>query len=1083
LKTDPLRPRFLVSNRNRTRPWRLKMSQRYRSRKPGRGWALGGVAVWVMLLWSTSVGAQQTASITGDVVGQADGRPLASAQVVISGTGIGAVTNAAGRYLLQGVPAGEHQVQVQLLGYAPVERTINVQAGGEVRLDFEMRRSALALDEVVVTGAGQATARRQLGNTIETISAADLEARPIASMSEALQARSPGVMIQTAGGGAGQGSQIRIRGQGSLSQSNEPIIYVDGVRIDASPGQGQGQSSRLDDINPASIERIEVLKGAAAATLYGTEASSGVIQIFTKGGQSGAARWSLRTGGGFSKAIDKFYEPLAGFVMAEGPTCSRPYGCDVGTRGVRDHWGLNVQPYEVFSVSLVDIMLETGRHHEHSLEVSGGTDLVTYHIGGRYSWEDGIVGVKHGHPETNRINVDDLHEVYNLNANFSVFPTDRLRLNLTSRYTSRHHTPIHQNDESPIALNQYAKPEIATFANPTGWTSFMSVRDAAQVIDNEDTSRFGGSLAAYYSLTPDINMQFVAGLDVFNEARVRFHPFDWSVSGTTTRNPNGRRELRIRDKRDLSFEGTVSWASAFGESLTSSLVVGAQALMSDTHLSGSLGQRFPGPGLEVTEAASIQSAFEQARSTVNLGVFAQEQIGYRDNLFVTVGLRYDQHSAFGAAAGGALYPKASVSFIPSATDAWNDIGPVSSLRLRAAVGQSGLQPGAFDAFTTWAPLPSVLGPGLTPANLGNPDLKPEVSTEWEGGFESGFYNDRFALEATYWNRTVTDALVARGFAPSGGFLQRQLDNIGQLDAQGVDIGINGMLVDGPSFSLDFFANGAYLQEKVTSMGGAPSIRLGGTRTLAWVREGFAPSAIFGGKLADAEYPYDLERDGQLSSMDALLAWFSQPRTVDQVHDVLLGLQAPQEQGGGLLNHYLGKPTPNWQGSFGATMRFLDNFTWHNTFEYAAGDYVLTNRLYGFRTSNAFLGRNYITDAQIESTLLNPASTPQERVEAAKIYAQRGAALDTFNGVNQVRDASLLRWRETSLSYRLPGVHAARLGADMITLNASVRNVQLWTDFGWDPEMGATLGGGLENADTAHGLNTPRRFNFSVAVNF
>ncbi len=1031
--------------------------------------------------------AQDTGTITGRVTA-VTGQSLSSAQLSIPGTGIGGLSNEQGRYILLNVPAGQHILRVQLIGYGTLEKTVTVQGGGQVTANFEMQRTALALDEIVVTGAGQATARRQLGNTIESINAEQLEDLPINTASDALQGRTPGVMVRTAGGNTGQGSQIRIRGQGSLSQNNEPIIYVDGVRIVSDAGQGGWRASRLDDINPASIERIEILKGAAAATLYGTEASSGVIQIFTKGGQRGPARWTLQSSVGFSKAMEKQYEPLAGFAMSENPTCGRAYGCDLGTKGIRDYWGIDVAPFEVFSVSLYDPMLEVGRFQEHSLEVSGGSDLLTYHVGGRYNWEDGIVDSKNfGDPETGAYNLEDIHKVYQLDANVSMFPLQNLRLQVTSRYTNRHFTPLDEGQASVVSLNEYGKPEISTFANPMGWTSFMSVRDAMQVMDSEDTDRFGGSLAADYALTPDLHLKLTTGLDVVNEVRTLFYPFDWSVSGTTSRNPDGLRDVRSRFIRDLSFDGSMSWNVDLGDMLSSSLVMGAQALTSDTHVVGSTGQRFPGPGLEVTEAASIQSARESALSTVNLGIFGQEQVGLRDYLFVTLGLRYDRHSAFGADAGGALYPKASISFIPSAFEGWNGIGPVSSVRLRAAIGQSGLQPGAFDAFTTWSPRASELGPGLAPDNLGNPNLAPEVTTEWEGGFELGLFSDRIALETTYWNRTVKDALVARRFQPSGGFINPQLDNIGEVKAHGIDLSIRGTAFQSSRLSIDIFANGAYLREKVTSLGGAPPIRLGSRRILTWVREGFAPSALFGGKLVDAEYPIDIEGNGEVSSRGALLAWFSQPRSVDQVEDRLLGLQAPDELGGGLLNHYLGKATPDWQGSFGTEIRFLDDFTFTSTFSYAAGNYQMTNRLYGFRTSNGALGRNYITDAKIESTLLNPASTAEERLEAAKLFSTRGAALDKFNGINQVQNADNLRWQEASLSYQVPAELAGRFGTDQVTLSSAVRNLMLWTKFGggnnWDPETGTTQGGGLENGDTSHALAVPRRFTFSIRISF
>src|SRR5207248_6025438 len=172
--------------------------------------------------------------------------------------------------------------------------------------DFAVGQAAIGLDVVVVTGAGAETEKRKLGNTVATIDVNGLRNAPVANFSEQLAAREPGVSVLPSSGMTGEGARIRIRGAASLSQQSEPIVYVDGVHVDRSGGFGDyigtgggGSPSRLDDINPEAIERIEVLKGAAAASLYGTEASSGVVQIFTKSGSPGPPRWDFVTVQGF----------------------------------------------------------------------------------------------------------------------------------------------------------------------------------------------------------------------------------------------------------------------------------------------------------------------------------------------------------------------------------------------------------------------------------------------------------------------------------------------------------------------------------------------------------------------------------------------------------------------------------------------------------------------------------------------------------------------------------------------------------------------------------------------------------------
>jgi TonB-dependent SusC/RagA subfamily outer membrane receptor len=279
--------------------------------------------------------AQGTGTIQGEVREAGSNRPLGTVQVFAPESGRGTLTNASGRFILLNVPPGQVRVEVRGVGYAPANQTVAVGAGETARVTFTLQQTAIALDEVVVTGAGVATERRKLGNTVATIDAAQtIEQAPVTTVSEVLQGREPGVVGLPSGGLAGEGSRIRIRSSSSLSRSNEPIIYVDGIRVDNAGGFGRGVGaggggtpSRLDDINPAAIERIEILKGAAAATLYGTEASNGVIQIFTKQGQSGAPRWSFQVEQGFSEYPEDAYPPAPSPPSARRTTRGRRRTC------------------------------------------------------------------------------------------------------------------------------------------------------------------------------------------------------------------------------------------------------------------------------------------------------------------------------------------------------------------------------------------------------------------------------------------------------------------------------------------------------------------------------------------------------------------------------------------------------------------------------------------------------------------------------------------------------------------------------------------------------------------------------------
>ncbi|HIB08800.1 MAG TPA: TonB-dependent receptor, partial [Gemmatimonadetes bacterium] len=314
---------------------------------------------------------------------------------------------------------------------------------------------------------------------------------------------------------------------------------------------------------------------------------------------------------------------------------------------------------------------------------------------------------------------------------------------------------------------------------------------------------------------------------------------------------------------DMTFENT--------------LLFGGQGFLRQNQYAGGSGRDFPGPGLETLSALANEGSFESWVRVVQIGGYVQDQIGWNDWVFATVGGRWDANSAFGSEFSTAFYPKASLSVIPSQGLEWNS-DLISTFRIRGAVGQSGLQPGAFDKFTTFSPQPSEEGPGVQPANLGNAGLKPEVSTEWEFGTEIGMFDDTWSLDMTYWTRNVADALVARRYPVTGGFTQTQLSNIGSLDAWGMELNLQGSLIQTESVSLNVFANGAYLNEMITDMGGAPPLKTGNTypRYRNFLLQGYAPASFFGAKTADVAIPLNIDGTCTEPSQAAALEYFAGP---------------------------------------------------------------------------------------------------------------------------------------------------------------------------------------------------------------
>ncbi|HEX7048882.1 MAG TPA: SusC/RagA family TonB-linked outer membrane protein [Longimicrobiales bacterium] len=1046
--------------------------------------------------------AQGTGRISGQVVEATTQRPLAGAQVFIAGTQIGSLTDASGRYLLLGVPAGEVVVRVQLIGYSSVDRTVTVPSGGAATANFELGLSAISLDEIVVTGAGVETEKRKLGNTIATIDAPSLEVAPVNSVSQILQAREPGVLGLPGGGLSGQGARIRIRGSASLAQSNEPIVYVDGVRIDNSGGFA---GSRLDDIDPNAIARIEILKGAAAATLYGTEASNGVIQIFTKRGSAGDPRWAVSIDQALTSYPAGQIAPNSGFARTpeQAESLSRFYGRDI-------------QPFEPFSVPIFERIFETGYEQSYSMSLSGGVPMLSYYLSGRYATGDGPMGGEDLGP------VRDTNNRKQFTLNTTIQPTDRLQLHTSGMYVHAiTNVPNAGNSiYSPFSIALYSKPERATCfsevvgdgtcagaGNPTGAPTFGTLREVMYRQETNDAERFVGSIRATYELTPTLQAEATLGVDVLDDRGETVTPFGYNVDGISTSDTLGARSISARRSKELTVDVKANWDTRFGEDFTSTLVVGGQGFFSSSETAGGSGAIFPAPGIDVAGGAQNRDVFESALSVVNAGLLAQEQLGYRDWMFVTLGARYDKNSAFGETSPGAFYPKASVSLVPSDRSGWSS-EVLSTLRIRAALGQSGLQPGAFDKITTFSAFATSLGPGLMPENLGNPDLKPEVSTEWELGAEAGMFDNRLGVSATYWNRKVEDALVPRQFAPSGGFTETQLDNIGSLSAHGLELGINGQAYAGRNLTVSLFANAAYMKERVESLGGAPPLKAQGSypRVRNFIKEGYAPGAMFGAKLvgpcsarpAGEDYacldagrlPFDVNGDGAPDTEAELLAFLATPPDGSFDNPLLNPLLVDEDGDGDFLDHYLGKPTPDWSGAFGADIGFLQNFRLGLLFEYRLG-FEITSITDGFRQASSSIGRNTPRAAWAEATLMNPASTAEERLEAVRAWAYELKALSPYSGLNMIKPGDFLRWREVSLTYDVPGNIAGMIGAETLALTVNGRNLALFTKYpGTDPELSylprCTEGGvscNFADGVDAYGWPIPRRFGLSVRATF
>ncbi len=746
----------------------------------------------------------QNGTVTGTVRSATNGQPIPGAQVAISELNLGILANNVGRYVLTNVPAGTHTVSVQYIGYSSMTAEVSVTAGAAAIQDFEMRSEAISLEGVVVTGTAGAARRREIGNSVSQLNEDAFQSAPVSNVADILQGRSLGTTVLTNGGQVGAGSTIKLRGNNSVSFSNSPLVYVDGVRIRerglVHSVEANQQTNPFDDINPADIERIEVIKGAAATTLYGTEAAGGVIQIFTKRGVAGAPAWTL--------SIDQGLNTLGhiGPAADVNPTGLGMNNCSF--TGDDNFPGGDPQFPSDPSCPASGTWLKDGYVQTYNLSVRGGAERMNYFMSARWGAEEGVFDT--GTNSLGEARPTQGQESWNLRGNFSFAPAEDLDVRFNTFYSHRAVTWVPDgNNAEGLLLNVFR-----------GGSDYTNDEDG-KLLDMDISNindHFTSGVNLIWNPTETMNHRVNAGLDWVRHTYFEERPWGYFyVQG-------GDRETRESTFRKLTLDYAGSWSQdLFGVATVSSF--GGQ--LYNDFVTGTLGygRDFAGPGAKVLQSGAITQASETNNTVTSGGFFFQEQLGLADRFFVTLGLRVDGHSTFGSDFGLETYPKATVSYVVS-DEAFFPAG-FGTLKLRGAFGESGKAPGLFDAARTWLSVAGDNGqPGVTPDNLGNPVLGPERTREWESGFEGTTLNDRISFEYQYFSQSTFDALIFVTQLPSGGFVGSQLENVGQVDNAGHEAFINANLLATDAISWDVGLRLSTASSKVIDLGGLESINIG-----------------------------------------------------------------------------------------------------------------------------------------------------------------------------------------------------------------------------------------------------------------
>ena len=1020
------------------------------------------VAALLMLVTGTAMA--QVGSIAGRITSVVTKGPLPESRVFLVGTGLIASSGPDGRYTLHNVPNGTYVVRVIHVGYLEQKQTVSVIGGGSASADFAMAVAPTALQEVVTTATGDQR-RVEIGNSISTVDASQrTQTAPITDLASLLVAQAPGVQVMPSNT-VGVGARIRIRGASSLTLANDPIYVIDGVRMRSDNGSASGNiftggavQSRAMDINPEEIESIEIVKGPSAATLYGTDAANGVIVITTKRGRVGPTRFTVFSESGISQDLNRY--PTAYTLWGHAPAGS--------TRNCRNPSLTMASTGVCLSDSLSSFNLwknsnttplTTGVRQSTGLQISGGSQSARFFVSGQYDDESGVLKI----PAFDLNRLDSLHVPVksdwktpneqtriSIRLNLDAALSPKLDAQFSSAFISQmSRLPQGDNNALGIASNGFGGPgfehgRISTLGFDLHGYRQTTPAETFQDVATQYINRFIGSGNLAYRPMAWLSMRASGGVDYSARVDQQFCARGNCADIGTVR--QGFAQDDRASIRTASFDANATATFNPRPWLVSRSTVGTQWVFGSFNRNGAGASNLT-PGASTVSGGATQFTDASNSNNKTLGVFAEEQIAIRDLLFLTTALRSDQNSAFGTSFQRVFYPKFSASYVISEEKWFPRVKYLDQLRLRAAFGASGVQPGATDALRYFSPTTTNVAlidqPGVIYSSPGNDVLKPERATEFEGGFDAALLDRRLNVEVTYYSKLTKDALVGAVVPPtlgSGNASQRV--NLGSVQNTGLEVLFNVKAVDTRKFGWDATLALSSNSNKLVTLGNDAQGRPLPPQVGTTIRNqpGFPLFGYWQRKITSYA---DKNGDGII--------------TVDEITVAD-------------SSTFVGNSVPRYEASLTNGFDLLNKKLHVSVLmDYKSG-FMLLNGTERIRCGS----RNNCYGAYDKSAPL----LQQARAVALREHPSRTQA-------GYMEDGTFLRLREISVRYQLPQslVAASRFAKDA-SVTFAARNLRKWTKYGGiDPESNSDVGSTSSLPSDFQALAPPTYFVLRLTFGF
>lgn len=999
------------------------------------------IKFYLLLMCLSTLGWTQDQGrvITGTITSAEDGTGLPGVNVVIKGLTTGTITDLDGNYSLSLADSLSDVILIySFVGFETQE--VNIK--GQTQIDLALSEETVALQDVVVVGYGTMD-RATLASSVSTIGSDQMEKDPLPSITQAIQGRAAGVQVTQNSGSPGSGMSIRIRGTNSITGSSEPLYVVDGIPVNSSTnytGGGDFNSGGnetgvnvLATINPSDIQSVEVLKDAAATSIYGSRASNGVVLITTKRGKAGSGTVSLNAYAGVANVPKERWFDLMNTEQyvdyMQDVYANAPAGTEIPESILRTDVDVDWQ----------DEIFQTGVLQSYQLSASGGSDKTRYFTSIDYFDQEGTVLNTGFQRISARLNLDhDQSEKLSFSSSLNVAKTDQQRGQENNSEEAPFKDGVVAPPNNPVFDengNYYFDPVSTSRGNTVGWLE-MPKRDL-------ETYRILGNVSATYKIMPWLSFKSNWAADISSIRE------DYFIPPNNIRIFEGVGQGKSRATTNALWlnEQTLSFDQTFGGHHLN-VLAGFSYQQSEVAFTEARASNFLNNDIYTLSGGSLATrATSSVQQWAIVSYFGRINYDYKKKYLLNLNYRVDGSSRFGANNRFGYFPSAALGWRISEEDFFKDnINFISELKLRGSWGLTGNQ--NIDNYLNqvfYSSANYLNDPAFIPGTFGDENLSWETTEQFDAGIDLGLFQGRIKILADYYVKNTSDLLMPIQVSGVTGFTTA-IRNVGEIQNKGLELELNTKNLTG-DFKWNTYINANLNKNKVVSLPEGDVFSGIGNFNVA--SEGLPLGSFFGWEMAGVN-----PETGMIDfvKLDGTLGAATDPGD----------------------KKIIGNPNPKYVG--GITNEFF-----YKGFDLSVmGQFVYDVDIYNYTSFYRLSGTSLSSNGDVAWT--RRWRQPGDETDMPR--PTPGEYGNSAVSTRWVEDGSFFRIRNITLGYALPGQFLEKIKISNLRIYATVQNAFVFTKYsGYDPEVNTPDAAGIAYGTDHGNYPQPRIFTGGLTLTF